>query len=537
MKNGVKSNWSRRDFIKRSSLFVVGLNFIQACKQKGNELFLKLTGTHHILGHRLRFPDFPKPSETIEIPVLIIGGGITGLSAARRFAQKGMTDFLVVELEAEVGGNSTAGQNELSKFPLGAHYLPIPNASNHELITFLKEENIIVGFDEEHQPIFDEDQLSFAPQERLFIHNHWQEGIIPRYGVPQKDLDEIDRFLTQMQSFKELKGKDDRFVFDIPLRNASNDISYQFLDQITMQNWLKQEDFTSNYLFDYVNYCCRDDYGTGIKQTSAFAGIHYFAARKHDFKNYEGLVLTWQEGNQRLVNHLKKYAEGKVLNNHLTYQIKQNSEFVEVLVFDEKNNLSKLIKAKKVVNCAPQFVNQYMLPERKNATKAFQYAPWMIATITLSKFPFADGAPLSWDNVIHQGKGLGYVFAQHQSFEQFKSPFVISYFYSLEGEDLNKLRRKMYQMKDEEWKQLIIDDLSKAHYGVDEYILSIEIYRRGHGMISPVKGFLFSKEKEKLKQPINNQIYFAHSDLSGISIFEEAFYQGLDTADEVMKNI
>lgn len=91
------------------------------------------------------------------------------------------------------------------------------------------------------------------------------------------------------------------------------------------------------------------------------------------------------------------------------YQMKQNSDGLEVYVFDEKNNQSKLIKAKKVVNCAPQFVNQYLLLDRKDATKAFQYAPWMIATITLSKFPFADGAPLSWDNVIHQGKGLGYI--------------------------------------------------------------------------------------------------------------------------------
>lgn len=54
-------------------------------------------------------------------------------------------------------------------------------------------------------------------------------------------------------------------------------------------------------------------------------------------------------------------------------------------------------------------------------------------------------------------------------------------------------------------------------------------------MISPVKGFLFSAAKQQLKQTINNQIFFAHSDLSGISIFEEAFYQGLDTADEVLQ--
>lgn len=535
MKNGVKSNWSRRDFIKQSALFTIGLTFLNACKKKGNDLFLKLTGTNHILGHRLRFPNFPKSTSEIEIPVLIIGGGITGLSAARQFTKKGFNDFLLIELEDQVGGNSTGGENKYAKFPLGAHYLPIPNASNHELLEFLKEEKIIRDFDENNQPIFDEEQLTYAPHERLFIKNYWQEGLIPRYGLNQKEKDEFDLFLKKMNDFTFLKGEDDLYIFDIPLRNASKQHSFFVLNHLTMEEWLHQEQFTSKNLFTYVNYCCRDDYGTGIKQTSAFAGIHYFAARKHDFKAYDGLVLTWQEGNQRLANHLKKYVDGKVLNNHLVYQINSNSDGVEVLVFDEKNNQSKIIKAKIVVNCAPQFVNQYLLPERKKATKSFNYAPWIIATIVLKRFPLADGAPLAWDNVIHNGTGLGYIYAQHQSLEQFKSPFVITYYHSLEGEDLNQLRRKMYDMKDEDWKKIIIEDLSKAHYEIEEHIESIEIYRRGHGMISPTKGFLFSKEKSDLKKNINNQIFFAHSDLSGISIFEEAFYQGLDTADEVLE--
>lgn len=537
MKNGVKSNWSRRDFIKQSALFTIGLSFLNACQQKRNDLFLKLTGTHHILGHRLRFPNFPKPTLEVETSVLIIGGGITGLSAARHLHQKGFSDFLMVELEEQVGGNSTGGENEFSKYPLGAHYLPIPNASNQEIIDFLAEEKIITGFDEDNQPIFDEEFLTYAPHERLFIKNHWQDGLVPRYGLSQQDKDEITLFLKKMAAFTLLKGKDDRFVFDIPLRNASQDSTYHYLDQMTMEEWLIHEKFTSKDLFSYVNYCCRDDYGTGIKQTSAFAGIHYFASRKHDFKNYEGLVLTWQEGNQRLVNHLAKYAENKTLKQHLVYQINSKNDGVECLVYDEKSNQSKFIKAKKVINCSPQFVNQYLFPNRKEVTKAFHYAPWIIATIVLKRFPIADGVPLAWDNVIHYGQGLGYIYAQHQSLAQFQSPFVISYFHSLEGKDLNQLRREMYKMKDEEWKKLIIEDLSKAHYEIEEHIESIEIYRRGHGMISPTKGFLFSKEKSDLKKNINNQIFFAHSDLSGISIFEEAFYQGLDTADEVLESI
>lgn len=44
-----------------------------------NTIFLKLTGTNHILGHKLRFPDFPNISEILEVPVLIIGVGLQGL--------------------------------------------------------------------------------------------------------------------------------------------------------------------------------------------------------------------------------------------------------------------------------------------------------------------------------------------------------------------------------------------------------------------------------------------------------------------------
>ncbi|MGE8422655.1 MAG: FAD-dependent oxidoreductase, partial [Sphingobacterium siyangense] len=108
-----------------------------------NHIFLQLTGTNHILGHRLRFPDFPASTEVIEVPILIVGGGIAGLSAAYRLQQKGYSDFILLDLEDEVGGNARNGQNAHSAYPLGAHYLPIPNASNRELLQFLEESGII----------------------------------------------------------------------------------------------------------------------------------------------------------------------------------------------------------------------------------------------------------------------------------------------------------------------------------------------------------------------------------------------------------
>ena len=62
----------------------------------------------------------------------------------------------------------------------------------------------------------------------------------------------------------------------------------------------------------YLDYCCRDDYGAGSAEVSAWAGLHYFASR-HGFRapgderapsdGGEG-VLTWPEGNAWLAERL-----------------------------------------------------------------------------------------------------------------------------------------------------------------------------------------------------------------------------------------
>ena len=43
------------------------------------------------------------------------------------------------------------------------------------------------------------------------------------------------------------------------------------------------------------------------------------------------------------------------------------------------------------------------------------HAPWMVANFLMKRFPHElPAAPLSWDNVVHGTKGLGYVVSTHQ---------------------------------------------------------------------------------------------------------------------------
>ncbi len=535
MKNGENYRGSRRSFLKIITAATVAGVVLQSCKDAIAKLMIRLSGTNHILGHRLWASNFPKPVRQIHIPYLIVGSGISGLSAARQFQKKGIADFLVVELENHFGGNSSSGENRHSKFPLGAHYLPIPNIQDKELMTFLEEEKIILGYDAKGFPIFDERQLTFTPQERLFYKNSWQESLVPKTGNTVAESQEFELFFEKMRHFRTAKGDDGKFLFDIPVAVSSDDPITKAFDKLTMKAWLEASHFTSKLLFDYVNYCCRDDFGLGVDHVSAWAGIHYFAARKHDgTEGDKENVLTWPEGNARLALHLKKYANDKIMTNHLVFTVTRSDGKVIVKTFDDIKQETIEIVSDKVIMATPQFVNQYILPDRKALAADFHYAPWLLATLTVSDLSDNLSFPLCWDNVIYGAEGLGYIYDQHQSLQQMQSKKVITYYHSFSSADLRKSRRIIYKKSKDYWKEFVLADLKKAHPNIESVVESIDIQLLGHGMISPIPGFLFGESRIKSSRPIGNQIFFAHSDLSGISVFEEAFHQGINVVNQVL---
>ncbi len=328
-----------------------------------------------------------------------------------------------------------------------------------------------------------------------------------------------------MDTFKQLKGTDDRYIFDIPIHHGSTDPAYRPLDQITMAAWLQQEGYTAPELLEHVNYCCLDDFGIGIARVSAWAGIHYFAARK----NAQDIVLTWPEGNGFLVQRLEKYAAGRLRRQHLAYDIQVRESAVEVKVYDAVQNRSLLFHADKVILATPQFVNQRLLPGRLLDLSRFHYAPWLVATLVLRHPPpGSSGMPMCWDNVIFQGKGLGYINTLHQSLAQQHPKCVITYYHAFDGPDLNALRRELYEKDESWWQQYVLDDLKRAHPAIESLLEQMDIQRWGHGMIGPVPGFIFGADLQAARQPFQGRVHFVHSDLSGMSLFEEAFHRGLE---------
>jgi len=531
----------RRSFLLRIGLITGGI-FLNSCYKKIRSAKYNIQGAlqgpdanaGHLLRDKLKLPS---AKNTRKVKTLIVGSGISGLSAGRWLKKNGETDFEILELEKHIGGNSYFGSNKIASYPLGAHYITIANNDDALLIDFLKEIDVITHF-EGQLPYYNDYYLTFDPEERLLINGAWQEGLIPDFGVPVVDKKEIRRFLAEVDQLKNTRGNDGKFLFNIPLNSSSTDENYRKLDKITFEAYLKEKGYRSKYLLWYLNYACKDDYGQKISHVSAWAGLHYFASRRGMAANAaQNAILTWPEGNGWIMKKLAEQLKAHIKTSNLCYELKPISNGnTLVTVWNTKTQLTENIEVEKIILCAPQFVNNRLLENfnRNIDYKAFNYSPWLIANITTNELPESKGVSLCWDNVAYNTPSVGYVNAAQQHLNLSEDKKVITYYLPLCDFEPAIARLAAYSRNYEQWLDIVIPELEVIHPGITKAIETIDFWVWGHGMITPAKDFIWSKNLEKAKLPIDNKIFFAHSDLSGVSIFEEAFHQGINAAKQVI---
>ena len=160
-----------------------------------------IVGANSKVGHLLRTGVTVSPTETKSIDTVIVGGGISGLSAAWWFKKNGFKDYLLLEMDSDVGGNSTSGSNAISKYPWGAHYVPLPGPEAHYVREFFEEIGIIQGY-EKGLPVFNEYYLCADAHERLFFQGEWQDGLVPQHGIQNEDKKQYDEFFAFIESLK-----------------------------------------------------------------------------------------------------------------------------------------------------------------------------------------------------------------------------------------------------------------------------------------------------------------------------------------------
>ena len=527
---------SRRTLIAGSVAGAAALGTGVAWQRSGAAMPGTLGGADFKRGHTLRTgAKFPAPSTETSIGIAILGGGIAGLSAAWALAEADYTDFRLFELEDHAGGNARSGRNAVSAYPLGAHYLPIPNAETKGVIRLLERLGIVTGW-EGGKPVYDPYQLVSDPDERLLHLGKWQAGLVPTIGLTPTDTADLSAFFAAMAAYRD-RVDDGRPAFAIPMALSSDAADLRALDRLSFAAWLDEKGWHSPILRGHVRYACRDDYGTEPEHVSAWAGIHYFAGRRGHAANADGdTVLTWPEGNGHLAGRMAARLKGHISCGQIVHKVARAGDGVTIDAFDAARGVSHRVHAKAAVLAMPHFVAARVAPKGSVDATGFGYAPWIVANVTVDRAPGGQGVALAWDNVSWTSKSLGYVVATHQSLDAVPGASVLSWYMPLSDMAPAAARRLMLDRSLGEWQEIVARDLIETNPDLAGAIRRIDVWRWGHAMIRPVPGFFFGGPREAAARP-QSPLFFAHSDLSGLSLFEEAHYRGTIAAQHAMAQL
>lgn len=532
--------WSRREFM------VNGVGLASAIGIGGYTYFnvMPKSPTVHVqyaglaAGHAVRDA---MDGAVIELPMmldtLIVGSGVAAISAAWQL-KKGQRNFVILN-GPETSGNSASGQYEGMTFPTGAHYLAEPSAESIHVKALLKD----LGLLKDGQ--YDEMATVHAPAERLWRDHKWQPELLPTLD------EEGRRFFEHIQVLKNSYGNDGKRAFVIPVALASNDEAFTMLDQITFATWLEMQNYRSESLLWYLNYCCLDDYGQGIEDVSAWAGLQYFAARTHSEDHNQ--LLTWDGGLGALVDKMRVWIDIATvpqlptdLPDEYCYAMAGSAVAIEeqddcVTVDYVQDGQRYRIKARNVICAAPLYMASRIVKNMAaygfDAAKHLPiYAPWIIGNFVLKGFPKEHTSErLAWDNVVYQGPTLGYVNSTHQHiYVAMPEKTVFTSYRVLSEATPDVMRQWLINAPEDELIALAAEDLSEL-YGKEfsHRIEHIDLTVRGHAMASPRPGFLHNQGLLNLRAH-DSRLLFAHSDLSGYSIFEEACWWGVVAAQKIM---
>lgn len=496
-----------------------------------------------------------------KVHAVVAGSGAAGLACAHRLQKSGQRDYLLLSGPAPQG-NLAAGMGQFGPYPQGAHYLPLPSLRSAHMRQLLQELDVIKDGAQDEAPLYDPAAVVNAPAERVFKDGQWHEGLLP-------PLDEVGQaqWSKLQKTFLSLRASQDKgvAVFGTPLRLTDFDAEHaqatRVLDRVSFGAWLRDQGVDHPDLRWFFDYCCLDEYGLSSEHISAWAGLHYFCSEHGKAQNaQEGAVLTWPRGLGELAHRMDMGLPAQNKMRASVLAARPRARGWDVLCLDGGAQ-PFVLSCAHLVLAMPLFVARRLVPEvfeDLGRVSGPVMAPWVVANFQMKRFPHeARGHELAWDSVVCGSTSLGFVNSTHQLTRQAKPEATVFSAYcplssmlseealasfdkeepqrtgtALAGAVKHVRQARMWAERStaEALLELCGQDLNAVYgSGWMRDCAAVEFTVHGHAMAAPVPGFLhepLAQRAREVTQSPGSRLHFAHADLSGYSVFEEAAYWG-----------
>ena len=456
----------------------------------------KLDGESNTICHQVRDGKvFSRPAPSAKHDIVIVGGGVSGLSAAYFLREH---DFLLLEKEPHWGGNAYAMEYDGMSYGTGSAFI----LDDEEAVWSLAKE---IGM--EFLPTKISDATIVNGQ---WTPNTWGDG-----------LDKLPYPASVREGFK--KFKKEIVAIDVEKR-AKELYSVPFSDLL------------KGYPAELTQWW--DCYGTstyGANCADAAAGIAILEAQDMANESRADDRYTWPGGlgaiTRKLADILTAQSPERMQSGATTVSVVPGKEDVQVTYM--QGTELKTASAKAVIMASPKFITRRIvdgLPDKQNeAMGKIRYIPYAVVNLIFDKPVYNRGFD-TWCPGTAYTDVLVADWVLQQNKPGYKQKHNILTFYAPLFEE-----QRPALLTDVGTKKVgarVLRDFQKAlpDFNVDP--VEVHIYRRGHPMYMSTPG-LFT-DVQPLARAAMDRVFFANTDSEGP---ESTTNEGITAAKRAVKEV